>query len=1075
MRTLQVGLVLALVGGLRALGGEILTVELQAALQAHPSVVGVCVDGAALLRKAGMAAPLDLESACVRRADGTDAALLESRADSEGGICRVLWRVPAAATAAQAGTNGRFLLELSTAAAPAGTPRLPAGTVGNLIDNGGFERAAADGVPDGIAPAVFRRDFRRVADGSGGQALAYAADPEGHGPHFTTPWVAIDAGQPIAYSFRHRADKGEAHSRYKLVAYGYVNYRDAAGKTLPRVSIFETRLGDTEGWKAFSTTLTAPKEARWANLEVNNGSKVPFSVCVDDLRIAPATLPQISVAQAPGGRRLSLRAEDPAVRRFDLGTPASPVWDGFQALTPKSDYSAAAGFGFTALQHPEGLDRTRPDALGRDVVNALRADLRVDLPDGDYMVWCLAGDAQVGSTIVWIYRDQHFRINGQDVLTRTAAPMEYFRTTYLAHYHDFWQPGMDYYDTFVAPRFEGQTFPATVTGGKLLLSWSNLPVAALVVCPRRLEGDLREELARLATDRRRATALEELPGPQEEPLAPNPDEIKRGFITFRRPANEDVFPTSRPRAEERLEALRCFATPGEYEPVHFSLLPLRDLGAVRVTATEFANGAQRLPSSAVDVRVVRYVFQNAGRGGGGYRYRVAPYFLDHRERVVVTADTAWSWWAIVRVPEATPAGVYEGALEITCEKGEALRLPWLLRVLPFQLAPLPILQGFYYFPGEPWYSTFWAANVRGPRYRDDPEIRQMIEQNERRELRFMKSIGLNSAAFGDDMRGDLELADGKVRFKPGNRFAWWMDIYRDEGMGPMAFYGFQPIGAGNNLSWLDKAGLAEPFTPAWNTAFRSVVEEGQRLGKEHGWPEILWYISDELSNHGEPGGKQGVELAKALAGIPGARLIASMNGPWEHVMVPYLTISMPNIAFPITDETVKMIRDAGSELWLYNCGDERLNLGLYPWRVKANGRFQWHYHGMNADPWDDLDGSGGDTAYCLGLPSPDETVPAIKAQTVREAVDDHRYVATLEKAIAAAKADPAKRDTVAKAERFLDDLRSRIPVDFRTLVGFQVDPRAAGVALGGEFKNTDALDRVRWVVAQLILDLGVAP
>ena len=192
-------------------------------------------------------------------------------------------------------------------------------------------------------------------------------------------------------------------------------------------------------------------------------------------------------------------------------------------------------------------------------------------------------------------------------------------------------------------------------------------------------------------------------------------------------------------------------------------------------------------------------------------------------------------------------------------------------------------------------------------------------------------------------------------------------------------------------------------------------------------------------------------------------------------MVPHVTISMPNIAFPITDETVKMIHDAGSELWLYNCGDERLNLGLYPWRLKAGGRFQWHHHGMNADPWDDLDGSGADTAYCLGLPGPDETVPAIKAQTVREAVDDHRYVATLEKAIAAAKADPAKRDAVAKAERFLDDLRDRIPVDFRTLVGFQVDPRAAGAALGGEFKNTDALDRVRWAMAQLILELGVTP
>ena len=149
-----------------------------------------------------------------------------------------------------------------------------------------------------------------------------------------------------------------------------------------------------------------------------------------------------------------------------------------------------------------------------------------------------------------------------------------------------------------------------------------------------------------------------------------------------------------------------------------------------------------------------------------------------------------------------------------------------------------------------------------------------------------------------------------------------------------------------------------------------------------------------------------------------------MNGPWEHIMVPHLNISMPNIAFPITEETVKKVRDSGSELWLYNCGDERLNLGLYPWRVKAGGRFQWHYRYINADPWDDLDGGGSDTQYCLSLPGPDGPVPAVKSQMVREAVDDHRYIATLEQAIAAARSDAKKQAAVAKATRFLEELRA---------------------------------------------------
>ena len=60
-----------------------------------------------------------------------------------------------------------------------------------------------------------------------------------------------------------------------------------------------------------------------------------------------------------------------------------------------------------------------------------------------------------------------------------------------------------------------------------------------------------------------------------------------------------------------------------------------------------------------------------------------------------------------------------------------------------------------------------------------------------------------------------------------------------------------------------------------------------------------------------------------------------------------------------------------------------------------------------------------------------------------------------------------------RMEAFLEDLRQRVPVDFRTLVGYQVDPRAAGASVGGEFKNTDALDRVRWAVAQLTMELQV--
>lgn len=1054
------------------------TATIEATAQAVPTVAGAWFDFPAFLKLGGETAAFAPESVVVRPAEPAGADPVASRVEESQGTYRLFWEVPAVAQK-DAGQPVTFRVEFGVKPAPGGSPRLPASAVDTLIANGDFEAATDQGVPVGIAPGIFQRDFRRVAEKEG-RALAFNADPEGRGPAFITPWVSVRGGDSLAYSFRFRARGAEAHPRYKVILFSYVNYRDAEGKPLPRAHAYTTRLGDTDGWEEVRVTLPVPPAARSTNLEIRNGSQVPYSVSIDDVRIAATTIPQVMAATAPGGQRLSLRVEDENVRRIDLGTATSPVWQGFQALAPEMEYTAERGLGFTRLARPLGLDKVRPDPLARDFITAARADLRIDLPDGEYTLWALIGDSQVGSTILTIYRDQLLQINGQEVLKRDVPPAEFFRTTYLRHYADFWYPGMDFYDTFVAPNFEEHFFPVTVTGGKLTLSWRNVPLAALVVAPKARDAELRAELSRLKAERRRATPIEEVAPPVEEAPAAGvltAAERKRGFVLFRRPANESIYPTSRPKPEERITALQAFATPGEYEPVHFSLYPLRNLGAVRIRATELrARAGGRIPASAVDVRVVRYHFRAAGGRGvaGAYRYQIAPYILDQRDSVEVTEGTTWSWWASIHVPEDAPAGVYEGALEITAGQEPALRLPVSIRVLPFRLASLPILQGYYYFPSEPWYSTFWGANVRGPDYRDDPEVRKIIIENERRELRFMKSLGLNSVAFGDDLRRDLELVDGKVRLKPDNRFALWMDLYKEAGMGPMPFYGFQPLGAGNLLAWLEREKLKERFTPQWNTAYRSFVEECQRIGKERGWPEILWYISDELSNHGEEGAKLGVELAKALKGMPGVRTIASMNGPWEHIMVPHLNISMPNIAFPITEETVKKVRDSGSELWLYNCGDERLNLGLYPWRVKAGGRFQWHYRYINADPWDDLDGAGADTQYCLSLPGPDGPVPAVKSQMVREAVDDHRYIATLEQAIARARSDAKKQAAVAKATRFLEELRTRIPVDFRTLVGYQVDPRAAGASVGGEFKNTDALDRVRWAVAQLILELQTA-
>jgi hypothetical protein len=74
----------------------------------------------------------------------------------------VFWQVPAAKKQDEAGASRTFRLEFGDKPAPPSTPKLPEGTFENLVDNGGFERASADGVPNGIEAAVFKRSFQRV-------------------------------------------------------------------------------------------------------------------------------------------------------------------------------------------------------------------------------------------------------------------------------------------------------------------------------------------------------------------------------------------------------------------------------------------------------------------------------------------------------------------------------------------------------------------------------------------------------------------------------------------------------------------------------------------------------------------------------------------------------------------------------------------------------------------------------------------------------------------------------------------------------------------------------------------------
>lgn len=1005
----------------------------------------------------------------------------------DGGFYQILWEVPKASDPYPVGAVREFQFSISRAAPQSSGEPLKA----NLIENGDFSQplppqsSLARMQPQSTMSALAHLEIVSLPEG--GHALAFGTNEEGHGPIYMTSVFAVTGGESYEVSFRYKIENANPHERYNLTFYSWLNFLDAEGKTLwvnegehlaERKSVVSVKDADSGGWQQVNVVVSAPANAARAYLDLRNGSTEPLSVMVTDVCVVPTSLPNAEIK--PAGSAVTLpnsRAPDVSCR-FDFGPVRGVTQNGFTLVSPEDKYNAKRGWGFSKLDKPEAVDGQRPDALGRDFIQADNAEFQVDLPDGEYLIWFLIGDAQGSNGVTQrFFFNQFLSANTQIIHQFDPDPAEYIPKKHLAHYSDFWLPGMDYYDTFIRSKFEEKTAKVRVSDGKLRLRWKNLPVAAVMIRSVGKESDFEADITRIAQERRRDTRITEIVNPvNKTPIQPTPEESGCGFVLFRKPTNEGIYPTDIPRAAERVAALEAFAAAGQNESVWLSLHALKDAGPVSLKVSNLQDGGNTIDASKVDIRVARYIFQDVNGKGPNpdYRYRIAALPLDKREKLPLFQGHNWTWCLGIQVPENAPAGVYHGTISVVTVDGRELASrPLTLRVLPFHLEPLPNLQGYYYLPEEPWYAVFWNRNVYGKNITHDPTLLEIIKENEKREFAFMKSLGLNSIAFGDDLRGDLAYRDGEVSLKMNDRLSFWMDLYKEAGFSTMPWYGFNPlgsaVGSANRLSWLDDS-LKPPHTGHWHQAYRSLVRNVASRAKERGWPEILFYFSDELSNEGQQGAKLGVALGQSLREVDGIRTIASMNGPAEKIMVPHVDIAMPNFAFPLNDDIFEFMGKSNTEMWLYNCGAQRLMLGFWVWRMGVKGRYQWHYRPWVAIPWDDP-GGGALSKFAISYPSPEGPVPTIASDAARAAINDHRYMTTLEKSVAKRRHDLAYAKPVQAAEQFMKYLRGLLPADARLLMDQTNDARDVGGVLNKKFANDDIITRIRWAAAQLILDL----
>jgi hypothetical protein len=765
-------------------------------------------------------------------------------------------------------------------------------------------------------------------------------------------------------------------------------------------------------------------------------------------------------------------AAQAAPLKFDFGTEQSAVFPGFTGVSNKTLFTEGAAFGFVKTA-PGAFDRVRPNTLEADfVLSKTPASFRVNLPNGAYKAWFLYGDSRYNTRVlVNVAKKNFIAINGKEAVSDPLKDWKEFYTEkyYFRGYSNVYHAGDDFYEKYVAPNFKTVTAPFEVTDGQALFTLEDIPLCAMVVYPASEAATVEDDIAYLLKkELRRHTVIKEV---KPDSLPPEPEysqqEKGRGYALYSRFPTEPPLPTDRPLAAELNPTPSTFVSAGQKANLSLTVLPLQDLKNVKVSVSDLTDKASGAKIASGAVKVEYTALQEIASGSArttsaAYIYEVKPIFIKPFPAAFGLMDKGINRTILLTVAAdgSTRPGVYEGNVTVAPENAAAAKVPVRVRVLPITLPELPIIAGRYAMDSDFYYYLYWSKTFTGEDFTDFVWDRQKMR------MQWAKDMGLNSIAWSDDMRGDI-LSD-PMHFKPDGRFVRWMDLYRDMGFKVTPWYGFQAMTTYSARGDTYGFGGSPRNSPEWKAKYRQLIESIRDTGKARGWPEILFYLSDELSNEGTEGTEDGLQRIAASDGISGIRRIMSVNGKYEHPFIGKIEILMPNLAFPITRPIIDEMKAKNTELWLYNVTDQRFSWGYYPFLTGAKGRFQWFNNSGMGYPFDDFDSNYGDSVYSAFVAGPDGPISEVFSLNMRDGLDDLRYVTLLNQLVNQAKNPQSK--AVQDAKSILAEIKALDP-DLRNYTTSAIDAKATGISDVSKMWTPEACQRMRWRVAESIMAL----
>lgn len=573
----------------------------------------------------------------------------------------------------------------------------------NLIPNASFEDVR-DGAPVGWrrvggteAELVVATD--NPHDGKSFLKVSSKDNPKGWGARWT-PIEPIPAEPGATYRLeaRFRMDERDEKSGYQAC---YVNlyYLNAESKQMAelRGKYAHVKLGGLvprPAWHFAQHEFTVPEGVAFFELSVHAASEFKGVVAVDSIRLLKL-------------RKLSYTAPEGALA-FDFTPAGVEPTAGFTAVPADVGYSKRVGCGWkdprkdarpSRSWRSQGVRYLRGYPSHLDGGGVRESTFVCDLPNGKYLASIYMGSlwrltiarmnhvASVGDRKVVDQVRSHDELMDQEYFRYTAAT--------LVDGDDLARPGYAVWDKYIVPRFPRYDVEFEVTDGKLELKFEMGYANALVIFPTRMKAEYDKavvEIEAMRQDDFVETWAEFKPMPPEETkYVPDATDLARGYVFFRRNWLRRVQYFARPQQGELNQPLKLFATPGEYEPVTFSMWPLRDVEGVRITAGALRNeNGDIIPAEAV--RVWFHQHRQQRRARPATLYTIEASFLPDWDVRDLYKGITTRCWLNVKTPVDAKPGLYKGVVTVRSKDGKPATVSIEMRVLAFKLIRPDVLR-----------------------------------------------------------------------------------------------------------------------------------------------------------------------------------------------------------------------------------------------------------------------------------------------------------------------------------------------------------------------------------------------